>query len=135
MRTIRYERIKEDMRTVPDGEIVTVYKEEKSSVFTITEDKPSLWAFAIKIKGEISLSDMKRDNCSEDEVKKSLKQIQFVKRYGWFSTNEEKMDDAGSLAIIFQCAYCGNRTQEVEGPCPCRGINKGPLVVSPLDSL
>ena len=136
MRYVPYESIKTNSQDIPDGEIFTVHTSEKASPFIITEEKPSLWAFAMKIKGEITVSNWKRSDADSEEVKKSMQQIQFAKKFGWIYTNEKKIDDAGANARVYRCLYCGNQTQEVEAACGCRHIGNIEMkkIKSPFDN-
>jgi len=119
---IRYEHLKEDARGIDDGQIFIVYTDQKASPFTTTQNKPSVWAFAMKIKGEVISSDWGLYDSDEKAVKHLMNQILFAKKMGWSGTGEKKMSEWGEYLPNYHCIYCSNETQEVEGACPCRGI-------------
>lgn len=111
MKYIRYASINKDSKDIPDGEIFTVFEN-------------NMWAFAIRINNEYSLSSWKEDGVSIDEIKKSMKQVLYAKENGWSRTDEEQFDDMWEKKRLFKCLYCGSETLEVEGPCACRGREK-----------
>lgn len=122
MQYVDYKRIQAEKKSLPEGEIFTVYtKNPAPSVFTITKDPEDIWAFGIKIKGEVTLSKWQRSNVGPKEISEAYEQVRYAKNNGWFNTQEKKINEYGENAFVYRCAYCQNQTQEIEGPCPCRG--------------
>lgn len=122
MKYLQYERLHHDAKDIPDGEIFTVYTEGASSPFLITEEKPALWAFCMKMKGEYTLSAFKKQNVGEKEVKLSMQQILYAKRNGWSATGQRRIDDSGEYRHVLRCLFCQLEATEINGPCICRGI-------------
>lgn len=117
MRYLRFENLAKDLKEVPEGEIFTVHTLHEESTL---KEKPSVWAFGIKIKGELSLSKWQTEDAKKPEVLESLKQIKTVKKFGWSGTGEKRSDDMGETRKVYQCMYCSSTTFDIDQPCECR---------------
>ena len=124
--TIRYERLKQDAKEIPDGVVFCVFTKPPPKPFIKTEEQPDLWAFCFKMKGKYAFSTWANDNGGMADVEKSKKQILWAKENGWSGTGEIGMDDLGETSKKYQCLYCGKDTfgTEIEGPCSCRPTYK-----------
>lgn len=115
MKAVRFKHISADSADIPDGQIFAVYEGE-------------MWAFALRVNDEYSLSSWKDNKASQEEIKKSASQVMYAKKAGWSKTTETRLDDVDwKMKPVFRCLYCGAETLEVEGKCVCRGGKKGAL--------
>lgn len=112
MQYVKVSNIVKETKDIPDGEVFTVYTDDNK------------WCFGIKINKEFSLSTPKDTNVSEEEVKKSMKQVLYAKENGWSRLQEEGIDDYGEKGRIYHCLYCHTEAINPEAPCSCRGKPK-----------
>ncbi len=106
-------RITQDSKDIPDGEIFTVYSDGEGKV-----------SFAMKMKGEFTLSIPIGNDATKKDVMLAYKQVLYAKENGWSRIQEEGIDETGEKGRIYHCLYCNNQEIEPEQACQCRGKEK-----------
>lgn len=113
-------------RDLPENEVFAVHDEiEQKSMFVLTPSgKPvHVFAFGIKIKDQVYTSNWVGENQPKDVAREAMKQILFIKKAGWYATDEQKYDELGlHKENVFRCAYCELETIEPRSPCICRQV-------------
>jgi len=115
----------QNTKALPEGEIFAVYEDRplNKSAFVLTPTEFETHScVAIKIKGQLYSSQWVRQSDPPAKKKDALYQILFIQKAGWYNTGQKRLDDEIKMfhEDVFRCAYCGNETTEVKGPCGCR---------------
>lgn len=122
MRYIQSDRIEKDTKEIQDLEIFTLITPEDQK--TRGHIKKQMCSFAMKVKGEMTVSSPFPIDAKPEEVKKAWSQINYAKKNGWAETSERGMSEYGEMGRIYRCLYCGAESVGVEAPCECRGKPK-----------
>jgi len=123
MRYVNFSTLGRDSKYIPEGEVFTIFLKppEESTL----KDNDNLWAFAARIKKEVTISRWNRDTAPHRDVKIAYAQVQFAIKNGWSGTGEKKINEYGEMSKVWHCLYCKNHTGDdvkAEAPCECRGI-------------
>ncbi len=109
MQAVRFAKITQDAKSIPDGEVFIAYKPNQS------------WAFAMRINQTYTLSRFNDQRMDAQGIRNAKKQIMFCKTYGWSSTGTKEMNnDTFERNVIFMCLYCRKTTFDTSEPCVCR---------------
>ena len=113
-------------KDIPEGEIFAVHDQAQAnkSMFVLTPTEfVEVFAFGVKIKGQLYTSAWVGENQDKSVARDAMKQILFIKKGGWYHTGEKRYDELNlHKEDLFRCAWCGNETIEVTGPCICRRV-------------
>ena len=110
---------------LPEGEIFALHdlQDEGKSSFILTPNAPKEFAcFACRIKDQVLVSDWFQEGAPKEQAVKAMRQIIYIKKFGYYKTDEKMLDEELSMfrEDKYRCAFCGHECTSPNGPCPCR---------------
>lgn len=126
MKHLSLQEAQAQSKDIPEGEIVAIHElREKKSLYILTPSGQAeeFFCFGVKIRGRLYTSDWVAAAEAATKGKGAMQQILYIKRGGWYETEELKYDDLNlHKEKLFRCAYCDAETVEPRGACICRRI-------------
>lgn len=123
MKHLALSELQSYLKDLPEGEVFAVHDEvQKTSLYVLTPSgiPEQVFAFGCKIKGQLYTSAWVGESQDKAIAKDAMKQILFIKKLGWYATDETALDDIKMFREpLYRCAYCGAETTSPKGACAC----------------